>query len=146
MKVIQFEGSREEFQAVAHLFEGSPAPEQASDRGTGEAEQPTLDPVTAIRRMIARREVPYGQHVIYRALADGRQEYDEFLRRAERDARRMSGTLGALGRRINETPEIHQAGLPGDTSAVLKYETEGEIRYISLTPEALEALRAEGII
>ncbi len=58
----------------------------------------------------------------------------------------MAGVLGALGRRINNTQEIHQAKLPGNVLAVLKYEQEGGKTYYSLTPHALEALRAENII
>lgn len=142
MKIVMFEGTTEEFEAVAHLFgKLSPSSEESAN-----GHEPTIEPQKAIRNMLSRIDIPNGQLAVYKALVNGRLEYNELLAKTGRVSREMSGVLGALGRRINGTEAIHKAGLPGNTSAVLVREKEGGKEYFSLTPDALEALRAEEVI
>lgn len=146
MKVTRFDGTPEEFKAVAHLFGDSPLFATNGPSAESGAELPQIEPRKAIRSMLTRLSLSDGQLAAYKALANGKLEYHEFLKHAGRSAAEMAGVLGALGRRINNTEEIHQARLPGNTNAVFKWEKEGGMDYISLTPYALEALKAEKII
>ena len=147
MKVIKFEGTSDEFKAASYLFDDSLPPEADDSLGVQPIDTPpSIEPQAAIRRMLTRIPVSGGQLAVYRALSAGRLEYYELLKRTERSAGTMAGVMGALGRRINNTKEIHQAGLPGNTGAVLKWEQEGDKAYYGLTPDATEALKAEGII
>lgn len=139
-RVVEFEGTPEEFEVVkSHLGESTP----------GEGEDSTsepIDPVEAIRRMLTRRSISNGQRAVYEALSEGRLAYNDLLERTGRTGPQMAGLLGALGSRINSTPEIHRAGLPGTVEAVLEYEKVDGERHLSLTPHAQEALEAEGVI
>ena len=146
MKVTKFEGTAEEFKAAAHLFSDSQPTEQNDSLVKKPSDVPSIEPQEAIRRMLTRLPISDGQMAVYKALSTGRLEHNDFLRRTERKAGTMAGVLGALGRRINNTEEIHQAGLPGNTKAILKWEKEGGKVYYSLTPHAIEALKAEGVI
>ena len=58
----------------------------------------------------------------------------------------MAGVLGALGRRINNNPEIKKAGVEANIYAVLIYERDGEDLYISLHDYVVEVLKDFGII
>lgn len=140
MKVIKFEGTPEEFEAVAPLFGDTP------ENGPSPPRPPTVEPKEAIRAVLTRIPNSKGQLAVYQALADGRLEYGEFLRRTDRTGGKMAGVLGALGRRISGTKEIANAGLPRNCNAMLEWEREGEIEHISLRPYALEALREENIV
>ena len=146
MKVTRFEGTPEEFKVVAHLFSDSSLPDKNSPSDENVKEVPGIEPQEAIRRMLTRLSPSDGQIAVYKALANGKLEYYEFLKRTGRVAGVMAGVLGALGRRVNNTKEIHQAGLPGNINAILKWEKEGDKGYYSLTSYALEALKAENII
>ena len=145
MKIIKitFDGTAEELKAAAHLFED---PQPAESAGDMPGQEPTVAPQDAIRKMLTRLPVSNGQLAVYKALGAGRLEYTEFLKATGRTSGVMAGVMGALGRRINNTKEIHLAGLPGNTSAVLKWEKENGKGYFTLTPDAVEALKAEGII
>jgi hypothetical protein len=100
--------------------------------------------------MLTRISIPPGQIAVYKALAKGRMEYNEFLNIVEKTYDQIAGVFGALGRRINNTPEIHQAGLPGNCDAIRRWDRETKdgkvVYYISLTLDALDALKKEGII
>lgn len=149
MKVIKFEGTPEEFKVVAELFNDSATPtHQASNEIEAEKEREVMfDPKEAIRIMLKRRPVSDGQKAVYKALADGELHYSEFQKKTGRNPDELAGVLGALGRRINETKEIHKAGLSGSVSAVIKYTQLDDGSYnVKLTPDAEEVLRAEGII
>ena len=150
MKVTQFEGTSEEFQVVAsHLFPKSTADEEEVVATEGAKEAPateSIQPQEAIRAMLTRIPIPAGQRALYEALSEGRISYDELLERTGRARPQMAGLLGALGRRINATKEVKQAGLPGNVEAVLNYERIGGKRHMSLTADAKEALEAEGVI
>lgn len=146
MKIIVLDGTPEEIKEVAHLFVDTAAigPGQVADSAAPDAA--VVDPVTAIRRMLKRIKIPNGQMAVYRTLAPGKLEYTEYVKRMGRTVEQIRGVHGALGRRINNTPEIHRAGLQGNIKAVLRWEEDGEGGYFSLTPHALEALKAEGIV
>lgn len=144
MKVKTFEGTPEEFKAVAYLFGETIAPEEPTTNGKEGTR--TVEPQKAIRVMLKRRPIPEGQKAVYRALANGEVSYAEFLKRTGRTGAQMAGVMGALGGRINHTKEIHQAGLPGSVGAVIIYRREDEGFYLSLTPDAEQVLKEEKII
>lgn len=139
-RIVEFEGTRDEFDVVKpHLGESTPGEEEVSE---GES----IEPVEAVRQMLTRRPISNGQRALYEALSEGRLAYEEVLERTGRTGQQMAGLLGALGSRINSTEAIHQASLPGNVEAVLKYERIDGKRHLSLTPHAKEALEAEGVI
>jgi hypothetical protein len=154
VRLIIVEGTPEEILKVAHLFRGEPvsaaAPPEPNTDATASAEPesvgPPPTPAQAIQAMLTRLPIPDSQRDVYRALAGGKVEYGTYLERLGRTKEQLRGVHGALGNRINNTPEIHQAGLPGNTDAVLVSHLERGKRFFSLTPHAREALRAEGII
>jgi hypothetical protein len=143
MKMLMFEGTTQEFDAVAHLFRGANHGEILDAHA---ASEPEIDPASAVRRMLKRRPVSEGQRDVYSALADGPVEYNEFLKVTHRKSSEMAGVMGALGRRISNTKEIRSAGLPANSGAIFTWEQDGDKQYISLKDYAIEALREEGII
>ena len=58
----------------------------------------------------------------------------------------MAGVLGALGRRINNNPEIKKAGVEANIHAVLIYERDGDDLYISMHDYVIDVLKDFGII
>ena len=142
MKVTQFEGTAEEFEAVAHLF-------MSNESETLDKKKPVpehSDLVSAIREVLARRPVSKGQREVFIALADGELKYEEFLKMTDRTPSQMAGVFGALGRRISNTPAIKAASLPQNLNAMIKTRRDGESKCLSLTPYAEDALEKEGII
>lgn len=138
MKIITFEGTPEEYQKIAHLLTDI----------SSDAEE-TLDPVEpkeAIIKMLKRIPISDGQMAVYKSLQRERVEYQEFLNRTGRTSGAMAGVMGALGRRISNTPEIKAAGLPENTNAMFNWESEDEAWYLSLQPHAVDALLEIGII
>lgn len=131
---------------MAFLFTGSPSPESGEAVDARPSDVPRVEPQEAIRRMLTRLPISDGQMAVYKCLFKGRLEYGEFLLCTQTRGEIMAGVLGALGRRINNTAEIHQAGLPGNCNAVLKWEEEGGKRYVCLTPHAFEALKSMGLV
>lgn len=109
MKVIMLEGTPEEIKKVAHLFVETPLEGTSNGSAAQAVIEPTIEPVEAIRRMLTRRPISNGQMAVYKALAGGRLEWYEYLNQADRTSAQIAGIHGALGRRINNTPEIHQA-------------------------------------
>ena len=140
MKVLKFEGTPEEFAAVAPLFDDT---SENNDTPPG---PPTVAPKDAIRAVLTRIPISDGQLAVYKALANGRLEYEEFLKATGKNGNEMAGVLGGLGRRISNTEEIVAAGLPRNCEAMMEWEYEGVTEYRSLLPHALEALREENII
>ncbi len=139
-RIIEFEGTAEEFKEVQHLFDQGQA-------GTVSIIDTSLDPKEAITKVLRRLPVTEAQRDLYEALAGGqRVDYQQLLKRMGKESGELRGALGALGRRISATPEIKQAGLEPNVYAILNYEYEGDDVYISLKPYALEALREEGVI
>jgi hypothetical protein len=143
MKVTRFEGTPEEFRAVADVLFPNTA---WTEEGKQSDAKPVVQPKEAIRSMLMRRPISDGQMAVYKALSAGRLEYPDFLLQTGRTAQEMAGVLGALGKRINMTEQIHQAGLPGNTSAVLTWEVESGKEFICLKALALEVLKAEGLV
>jgi len=150
MKVtkFEFEGTVEEFKSAAFLFdENQTTDELISSEDTSKQEKDeVLHPKDAIRRMLRRRRIPQGQKDVYRALANGEVKSENMAERIGRKASQYAGVMGALGRRINNTEEIHTAGLPANVYAVINYRQTDDGTYLSLTHDAEEVLREEGVI
>jgi hypothetical protein len=146
MKVIMLEGTPEEIKKVAHLFVETSLTETINESASSRAVGPDVEPVDAIRHMLTRIPISKGQLAAYKALKNGKTKYSEYLNHTKRKASQIAGLHGALGRRINNTPEIHRAGLPGNTAAIFVWTNEGGEEHLDLTSEAREALEAEGII
>lgn len=150
MKITKFEGTVEEFKAVSRLFEDNVdsgnigAPEQASNNDEEEAR--SLARKAAYKTMLNRRPIPEGQLDVYKALAEGELEYQEYLIRMKRSNHEVAGVHGALGKRINRTAEIVEAGLPGNMEAVVTWRNEGGKSYLSLKPEFVEVLFEERVV
>ena len=135
----EFDGTPEEFNAVAYMFiDGVEKPKSADEK--------RIEPKEALREMLTRRPIHNGQMSIYNTLANGELAYDEYVSRMGRTSSQIRGVHGALGKRINQTPEISMAGLPGNIDAVVLWRQEDGVGYISLKPEFIEVLKEEGII
>lgn len=142
MRVIQFEGTPDEFSTIEHLFRNPSIPNHDDSSDVTKDSPSSIEPKEAIRCMLTRRPVSKGQQAVFTALAEGKLEYEELLRRTGISSGSMAGVMGALGRRISNTSEIRQAGLKGNTTAIMEYDKG----YLSLTKDALEVLREEGLI
>jgi hypothetical protein len=98
------------------------------------------------QRLLTRRRVPRGQRQLYKALYDAG---DAGLTHAElievmgrRDILDLRGVLGALGRRVNQTPGFGQREKPGSGMALSWEElADGQWR-LRLLPEMRAALEA----
>lgn len=149
MQKLVFDGTPEEFKAVAFLFGEGPFAEESIEATAGGKEAPAVEPVEALRQMLTRPPmISESQLAVFKALEAGKVEWSEFLRRTGHTARQMAGVLGAIGKRANGTKEIHNAKLPGNTRAVYEWHTEKGKEYLSLTSHALEAwesLKAQGV-
>ncbi len=150
MKITKFEGTVEEFRAVSRLFEDNivngnvETPEPTPT--INEEEARTLARKAAYKTMLNRRLIPKGQLDVYKALSEGELEYQEYLRRMKRSNHEVAGVHGALGKRINHTAAIIEAGLPGNMDAVATWRNEGGKSFLSLKPEFIEVLFEAGIV
>jgi hypothetical protein len=133
MKITIFEGTPEEYQSVAG-FLGKNA--EVSSEGAKEL----ISHKDAYRAMLMRRSIKEGQRKLYKTLADGYLKWSVYLERMGRTEEQIRGIHGALGRRINQTPEIHAARLPGSLDAVIDWSRDGA-NTIGLNPEFLEVLK-----
>ena len=95
-------------------------------------------------RVLTRRSVPRGQRELYQALAKAGPHgltRTELAGEMARKPSTLGGLMGALGKRVNNTPGFGAANEPGtemllDTAG----DNEGQIRYL-LRPVVVEALR-----
>jgi hypothetical protein len=93
--------------------------------------------------MLRRIPLSFSQITIFKMLGKG----DEVRVSKDKSTQpNLKSILGALGRRINNTKEIHEAGLPGDSGAIFNYTKVADGWVITLTDNATSALKAEGII
>ncbi len=158
MKVIQFEGTPDEFKVVAYLF-SAPAPTHAMTLTTspevtetsGSANQIalpaiTVSPVDAIRALARRLPLSEGQKKLFQALKDGPLSKEELLDVTGWTPAELRGAMGALGKRVHGTREVHAAGLPTDSSAIIEATRHDKSWIYALRSHALEALQAEGLI
>ena len=158
MKVIQFEGTPDEFKVVAYLFNGpatvpavtltaSPEVKDLSE-STNEAVSPpiTVSPVEAVRALLRRLPPSEGQMKLFRALKDGPVAKEDLLEATGWSPAELRGTMGALGKRVNGTPEVHAAGLPTDSDAVIESTRNGGSWIYALRSHAREALAVEELI
>jgi len=150
MKVtkLEFEGTIEEFRSAAFLFGENTLVDDSTQTENPLAQNQNVGIETkeAIRRMLKRRPVPKGQKDVYQALANGEVKSEDMAERIGKTASQYAGVMGALGRRINNTKEIHTAGLPANIGAVIHYRRTDDGTYLSLTHDAEEVLREEGVI
>ena len=133
MKITIFEGTPEEYKAVAgHLGKKAEV--------SPEGEKELISHQDAYRAMLMRRSIQDGQRDLYKTLADGYLKWTVYLERMKRTEEQIRGIHGALGRRINQTPEIHAAKLPGSLDAVIDWSRDGT-NTIGLKSEFLEVLK-----
>lgn len=158
MKVIQFEGTPDEFKVVAYLFSApvldpvvglTPSPEvKDQSESNNEAATPiiTVTPVEAVRALLRRLPPSEGQKKFFHALKDGPVSKEALLEVTGWSPAELRGTMGALGKRVNGTPEVHAAGLPTDSNAMVESTRSGGSWVYALRSYALEALSEEGLI
>lgn len=151
MKVIFFEGSPDEFITVAPYLggqlPGDPIPEvPGREEGPVGEEQAREKRKNAIRIALNRAALTENTKQLFQILHEGEIQYEELVERMEIGRRGMTGVTGSLGRRMSYTPEIEQAGLPGNIYAMVIYRLEKGSYYLSLTQEAAEVLEEEGYI
>ena len=140
MKITKFVGTPEEFKAVSHLFEDGDHDNQVTE------EAPAVSRREAIRAVFKRIAIPEGQKQVYKALANGEISYDELVKKTQRSRAEQAGVMGALGHRVNGTPEIGLAGLPQNITAIINYRKVDDTTFLSLTDDAKAVLLEEGII
>ena len=151
MKVTVFEGTPEEYKSIAQfLGDEKVGISPMNDDVSVQVGDTKTTPKDAYRAMLNRIPISEGQMGVYMLLAEGELEYGEYLSRLGKTSAQIAGVHGALGRRINHTPEIEQAGLPGNMKAVMNWRKKSEgtkiIYYLSLCPDFIEVLKEEGII
>jgi len=146
MKVIIFDGTAEEFNEVAQSLSDATTASDISKGDMASGKDEVVEPKEAIRKMLKRISISNGQRAVYRALSEGEMKYEDLLKKIGKTSGELAGVLGALGRRINNTKEIHQAGVPGSVTAVLHYRKENDELYLSLTKDAEQVLKEEGVI
>lgn len=152
MKVIIFEGTPEEYASVAGLINNpnqTLAQIEEVEPKVMPKSSPTIEPKEAVRRVLKRIPISKGQRQVFAALANGPLKHSDLLEKTGKTAEEMAGILGALGRRINGTKEIHAAGLPGNVYALLDYQEDKELEgrhIIGLTENAYAIMKEEGVI
>ena len=146
MKVIIFDGTAKEFRSVAQSLVDSSLGFDFSDEPIADDVEDSVEPKEAIRSMLKRIPISKGQRAVYKALSEGEMSSSNLLEKIERTPGQFAGVMGAMGRRINNTKEIHQAGLPANVYAVIKYRKTEDEMYYSLTQNAEEVLKEEGVI
>ena len=137
MKITVFEGTPEEYKAIADVL-------GKNTNGISEDKKASSTPKDGYRAMLRRAPIHDGQRDMYKVLANGELSWPEYIKLMKRTQEQIRGVHGALGRRINETPEIHQAGLPGNMNAVVIWDTAKNT--IALKQDFLEVLKEEGLI
>jgi hypothetical protein len=137
IQIINFEGTTEEYNRVAPSL-------GKTTNETSENKRLSTTPKDAYRALLTRARVHAGQREMYKVLSKGEVPWSEYNKLMKRTEKQIRGVHGAFGRRINQTPEIHQANLPGNLTAVVVWNTTKKT--IALKPEFLEVLEEEGLI
>ncbi len=150
MRVSQltFEGTTQEFAAVAHLFADARAPRTPVEPqgGDGATDPEGESRVPFIRRVLNRMPIPPGQLDLYRVLygaGDRTLTGGELAANMGRPIDKLNGVLGALGRRVNETPGAK--GKEGICALLEVHNADGNWHY-RMRPELRQALEEEGIV
>ena len=137
-----------EIEPVEHLaggaaiiwFERAIGETRFSDRVVGGTEATIEDCL----RVLTRRSVPRGQRELYQALVRAGPRGltpAALVKQMARESSTLGGIMGALGKRVNQTPGFGVANAPGTEMLVETAEdSEGQIRY-GLRPVMVEALR-----
>ena len=111
------------------------------DEGKG----PDTATADAVRKMLTRIPIADGQMALYKALyaaGDAGMTQEQLSAATGRSARELSGVMGALGRRINNTEGLEGLG----TGAVLDCRWGGSGWWYQMLPLLREALEAEGLV
>lgn len=151
MKVTFFEGTPEEFKAVAPYLGGQQPVgliTETTGGGGGSIDegQAREKRKNAIRVALNRAALTENTIKFFEILHEGEILYEEVVERMEIGKRGLTGVIGSLGRRIAHTPEIKQIGLPRNVYAMVIYRPEKGHQYLSLTEEASEVLEEEGYV
>jgi hypothetical protein len=112
------------------------------DEGKG----PGTVTVAAVRKMLTRIPIPDGQIALYEALyaaGDAGMTQEELVAATGRSARELSGVLGALGHRINNTEGLKDRGATG---VVLVWQRRGGSSWYRMRSVLRKALEAEGLV
>ena len=117
MKITVFEGTPEEYKEIANVL-------GKNTNITSENEKISISTKDAYRAVLKRAPIHDGQRDMYKVLANGELHWGEYNDLMKRTPAQIRGVHGALGKRINQTPEIHKAGLPGNTSAVMNWNSK----------------------
>jgi hypothetical protein len=137
MKITIFEGTPEEYKLVAESLGKKP-------NESTEKDKESIDVKEAYRAMLKRAPIHQGQRDLYKILSKGEMIWTEYNKKMGRTPEQIRGVHGALGRRINGTPEIHQAGLAGNMSAISNW--DNSTGKTSLKPLFIEVLKEEELI
>lgn len=90
-----------------------------------EAEAPLRHATEAdFEQVLTRLSVPSNQQLLYKALYDAGENglvYGDLLQKLDRSTGELAGILGALGRRINNTPGYGKSAKPG-TGMIMSWE------------------------
>jgi hypothetical protein len=144
---LSYEGTPEEFAAVADLFaEGADVHEGTAavypSEGTS---QPRRD-LETIRRVLGRIAIPEGQKALYHVLYDAGDRVlsaGELANAMRITVQELNGVLGALGRRVNGTAGID--GKPG-INLLLDVEKSGGEWHYHMPQETRSALEKERLV
>jgi hypothetical protein len=138
MKITVFEGTPEEYKEIANVL-------GKTTNALSENKKGSISRKDAYRALLKRATIYDGQRDMYKVLAKGELPFSEYSKLMKRTPEQIRGVHGALGRRVNTTPEIHQAGLAGNIEGVVDWNRSGK-NTIALKPEFLEVLKEEGLI
>lgn len=154
MEVLIFKGTPEEFSKVAPFFSKSEmeVPPDKFAAINGYQEQSSKGGAVneeVILRVLKRKRIKKGQTGLYKAFSKLGDEWLSGSRLAATmgiEKTQLSGVLGALGRRINETEGVSKTNPPG-IAFFLDYTHEdgGEYSY-RLRPEVRAILKREGLL
>ncbi|MHB0857677.1 MAG: hypothetical protein ACYC5M_08915 [Anaerolineae bacterium] len=152
MKVTVFEGTPEEYQIFAQLQARSTAPGDSASSGSVERQTGDIQPF--LRMVLHRRELSDNPKALLKALGDagnGWLSSEQLASQIGLTRRKLAGVLGALGRRIINTPGYDDAFavLPnnhGGITLLLEFRTEGNEYHYRLWPHTRSLLEEMKII
>jgi hypothetical protein len=150
---VTFKGTPEEFRSVAHLFSkpGIGVVPITESVGTNKSLEPLNGAANedVILRVLKRRRIRKGQIALYKAFSNAGEDWmSSSAVAAKMKIRRpqLSGVLGALGRRINETEGVDQSNPPG-IALFLEYKQDnGGEYYYRLRQPVRAILMREGMM
>lgn len=161
MRIVIFEGTPNEFEAVQHLLDSQVSEESATVQASEEqtmistADADDAKPAKVIpdrdviARILDRRAIPDGQQSLYQALYKNRDRYltpDEAAAEMGRTRDEFHGVLGALGRRIAATPGVQVPEGWGWVTYLMHIPSQDGHWIYKLHPEVVEVLEEKGLV